>query len=101
MTGSRFIPRGPDTLAGASFIALAPNHPLTVALAAGNPDLAAFCAQCKKTATTEAAMEKAEKQGFDTGVDGGQPRWGCAARLGGKLCADGLRDGGRLWLPRP
>ena len=58
----------PDTLAGASFIALAPNHPLTVALAADNPALAAFCAACKKTATTEAAMEKAEKQGFDTGV---------------------------------
>ncbi|MBL6638597.1 MAG: leucine--tRNA ligase [Planktomarina sp.] len=58
----------PDTLAGASFIGLAPNHPLTQSLAAQNPALAAFCAECKKMDTTEAAMEKAEKEGFDTGI---------------------------------
>ncbi|MGV6840663.1 MAG: leucine--tRNA ligase, partial [Planktomarina sp.] len=58
----------PDTLAGASFIGLAANHPLVVALAANNPDLAAFCETCKKMDTTEAAMEKAEKKGFDTGL---------------------------------
>ena len=58
----------PDTLAGASFIGLAPNHPLIQSLAAQNPALAAFCAECKKMDTTEAAMEKAEKKGFDTGI---------------------------------
>lgn len=58
----------PDTLAGASFVGLAPNHPLTVALAADNPELAAFCDDCKKMDTTEAAMEKAEKKGFNTGL---------------------------------
>lgn len=58
----------PDTLAGASFIGLAANHPLTVALAAENADLAAFVEDCKKMDTTEAAMEKAEKKGFDTGL---------------------------------
>ncbi|MDE0782913.1 MAG: leucine--tRNA ligase [Planktomarina sp.] len=68
----------PDTLAGASFIGLAPNHPLTESLAEQDPDLADFCAECKKMDTTEAAMEKAEKKGFDTGLTvenplGGEP----------------------------
>ena len=58
----------PDTLVGASFIGLAANHPLTQSLAAKNPALAEFCAECKKMDTTEAAMEKAEKKGFDTGI---------------------------------
>ena len=58
----------PDTLVGASFIGLAANHPLTQSLAAQNPALEAFCAECKKMDTTEAAMEKAEKKGFDTGI---------------------------------
>ena len=58
----------PDTLVGASFIGLAPNHPLSQSLAAQNQSLAAFCADCKKMDTTEAAMEKAEKKGFDTGI---------------------------------
>ena len=67
----------PDTLAGASFIGLAPNHPLTESLAVQNTDLADFCAECKKMDTTEAAMEKAEKKGFDTGLTVENP-------LGGK-----------------
>ena len=58
----------PDTLVGASFIGLAPNHPLSQALALKNKGLAAFCDDCKKMDTTEAAMEKAEKKGFDTGI---------------------------------
>ncbi|MGR3434519.1 MAG: leucine--tRNA ligase [Shimia sp.] len=58
----------PDTLAGASFIALAPGHPLTKALAADDPALAAFVDECKRMDTTEAAMEKAEKRGHDTGL---------------------------------
>jgi leucyl-tRNA synthetase len=67
----------PDTLAGASFIGLAPNHPLTESLAEQDPDLADFCEKCKKMDTTEAAMEKAEKKGFDTGLTVENP-------LGGK-----------------
>ena len=68
----------PDTLAGASFIGLAPNHPLTESLAEKDSNLAHFCAECKKMDTTEAAMEKAEKKGFDTGLTvenplGGEP----------------------------
>jgi len=66
----------PDTLVGASFIGLAANHPLTVALAAENPELAAFVEDCKKMDTTEAAMEKAEKLGFDTGLTVDNPLGG-------------------------
>ncbi|MEP5633203.1 MAG: leucine--tRNA ligase [Tateyamaria sp.] len=58
----------PDTMRGASFIAVSPDHPVAKALEADNPDLAAFIAECRKMDTTEAAMEKAEKKGVDTGL---------------------------------
>lgn len=58
----------PDTLFGASFCALAADHPLTRALEAGNPALAAFCATCRSLGTSQAEIEAAEKLGFDTGL---------------------------------
>jgi len=58
----------PDTLMGASFLGLSPDHPLTKALEAENPDLAAKVAEMRKGATTEEALEKAEKLGADTGL---------------------------------
>ena len=58
----------PDTLNGASFVGLSPDHPLTKSLEADNPELAEFVAECRRMDTTEAAMEKAEKKGFDTGL---------------------------------
>lgn len=58
----------PDTLRGASFIALSPDHPLTRALESDNPELAHFTSVCRKMDTTEAALEKADKKGFDTGL---------------------------------
>ncbi len=58
----------PDTLMGASFLGLSPDHPLTKALEADNPDLAAAVAEMRKGGTTEEALEKAEKLGFDTGL---------------------------------
>jgi leucyl-tRNA synthetase len=58
----------PDTLFGASFMALAPDHPLSVGLAARDPGLAAFVAECARTATSEEAIEQAEKVGHDTGL---------------------------------
>src|SRR5215203_306158 len=58
----------PDTLFGASFVAIAPDHPLAAAAAANNPALAEFIAECKHTATAQAAIETAEKKGFDTGM---------------------------------
>jgi leucyl-tRNA synthetase len=58
----------PDTLFGASFLAIAPDHPLALAAAARNPELAEFCAECRRMGTSVAALESAEKQGFDTGI---------------------------------
>jgi len=63
----------PDTLFGASFVALSPDHPLTQELAADNPELRAFIAECRKTGTAEAEIEKAEKLGFDTGLTATHP----------------------------
>src|SRR5580704_12179689 len=45
----------PDTLYGASFVALSPDHPLTEILAADNPLVAAFVEECRKGGTSEAA----------------------------------------------
>ena len=58
----------PDTLMGASFVGISSDHPLAKALAEKNPEVAAFRAQCAKGGTTEEALEKAEKLGFDTGL---------------------------------
>ncbi|SLN69083.1 Leucine--tRNA ligase [Roseovarius litorisediminis] len=58
----------PDTLMGASFIGISPDHPLAKQLERENPDLAAFSAECRKGGTTEEAIETAEKLGFDTGL---------------------------------
>ena len=58
----------PDTLFGASFLAVAPDHPLAKAAAATNPELAAFCDECRRMGTSVTELETAEKRGFDTGV---------------------------------
>ena len=58
----------PDTIFGASFCALAANHPFAIELAENDPALQAFIAECGRAPTSEAAMEKAEKSGIDTGV---------------------------------
>jgi len=58
----------PDTLAGASFMAIAPEHPLAIALAQDNPQLAQFNIDVRRSGTSAEEMEKAEKRGFDTGL---------------------------------
>ncbi|MEZ5934406.1 MAG: leucine--tRNA ligase [Alphaproteobacteria bacterium] len=58
----------PDTLFGASFMAIAPDHPLATELATDQPALQDFIAECAKTGTSEEAIEQAEKLGFDTGL---------------------------------
>ena len=58
----------PDTIFGASFIALAADHPLTQQLASQNAALAAFADECKAGGTTAAELETMEKKGFDTGL---------------------------------
>jgi leucyl-tRNA synthetase len=57
-----------DTLFGAKFMALSPDHPLAVAAAARSPALAAFIAECKRHGTAQEIIETAEKQGLDTGI---------------------------------
>lgn len=58
----------PDTLFGASFVGIAPEHPLAEQLAAADPAVAAFVAECRKGGTSEADIEGAEKLGRDTGL---------------------------------
>ncbi len=58
----------PDTLFGMSFLAIAPQHPIARAIATGNPQALAFIAQCDAQGTSEAAIETAEKRGFNTGL---------------------------------
>ncbi|MFT8643687.1 leucine--tRNA ligase [Gluconacetobacter sp.] len=58
----------PDTLFGMAFLAVAPDHPLAAKVARDNADAAAFIAECRRLGTSEEAIEKAEKRGFDTGL---------------------------------
>jgi leucyl-tRNA synthetase len=57
-----------DTLFGASFIAIAPDHKLSLELAENNPKLQEFIKETALIGTTEELIEKAEKKGFDTGL---------------------------------
>jgi leucyl-tRNA synthetase len=63
----------PDTLFGAKFIAVAPDHPLAGAAAKKNPALAAFIAESKHRGTAQAEIDTAEKMGFDTGIKAVHP----------------------------
>ena len=58
----------PDTLFGATFCAVAPEHPLAAECAKDNPQLADFVADCRRLAVSEEALEKTEKRGIDTGL---------------------------------
>jgi leucyl-tRNA synthetase len=57
----------PDTIFGASFTAISPDHPIALELASRDEALAAFITECKRGGTTAAELETAEKKGFDTG----------------------------------
>ena len=58
----------PDTLMGASFVGISPDHPLARELERTNPAVAEFCAECRKGGTTAAELETTEKKGYDTGL---------------------------------
>ncbi len=58
----------PDTLFGASFVAVAADHPLAARAAETNPELQAFIAECRRQGTSAAALETAEKKGMPTGI---------------------------------
>ena len=58
----------PDTLYGASFAAISPDHPLAEKLAKDSPELAAFIEECRRQGTAAEQIDTAEKMGFDTGI---------------------------------
>lgn len=58
----------PDTIFGASFIALAADHPLAAELAEGDSGLAGFIAECRRMGTSEEELAQAEKKGVATGL---------------------------------
>jgi len=58
----------PETIYGMSFCAIAPGHPLATELCTLNSELSSFIEDCQRIGTSEEAIEKAEKKGFDTGL---------------------------------
>jgi len=58
----------PDTIFGASFAAIAADHPIALALAEKDAQLAAFAEECRRTGTAAAEVETQEKKGYDTGL---------------------------------
>ena len=58
----------PDTIFGVSFLALSPNHPLSIEIAENNEKVKNFLDLCKESKAAEAEMAKAEKLGIDTGI---------------------------------
>ena len=58
----------PDTLMGATYLAVAAEHPVAIEAAQGNAEITAFHEECKVMETSEAAMETMEKSGVDSGV---------------------------------
>ena len=62
-----FTPR-PDTLVGASFLGISPDHPFIEALAKENPALETFIIECRALGTSQRDVDTAEKKGFNTGL---------------------------------
>ncbi|WP_030539047.1 leucine--tRNA ligase [Sphingobium sp. DC-2] len=58
----------PDTIFGASFSAIAADHPLALALESRDAGLAAFAEECRHSGTAAAEIETQEKKGYDTGL---------------------------------
>src|SRR3954449_13128350 len=63
----------PDTIFGASFVAVAPDHPIAVTVANSDPKAAEFIAECQARGTSAAELETAEKKGFRTGIEAVHP----------------------------
>src|SRR3546814_1369653 len=58
----------PDTIFGASFAAIAADHPIALALAEKDANLAAFAEECRHSGTAAAEIETQDKKGYDTGL---------------------------------
>ncbi|MEE4279442.1 MAG: leucine--tRNA ligase [Halieaceae bacterium] len=66
----------PDTLYGVTYLSLAAEHPISLELAADQPELARFIDECKHSSVAEADMAQAEKLGMDTGLRARHPLTG-------------------------
>ena len=93
----------PDTIFGASFVAISPGHPIAEALAAERPEVAEFIARARAGGTSAAEIETAEKLGFDTGLEVVHPFDDELAPAGvdRQFRADGLRHRRALRRARP
>ncbi|PWW46736.1 leucine--tRNA ligase [Melaminivora alkalimesophila] len=89
-----------DTIMGVTFCAVAPEHPLALHAAAGNPQLAAFIEECKKGGTTEAELAAREKAGMPTGLVVTHPLTGEPVPLWvGNYVLMGYGDGAVMGVP--
>jgi len=70
-----------DTLMGATYVAVAAEHPLALHAAQGNPELAAFIDECRQGGVTEAELATQEKKGIPTGLSVTHPLTGEALPL--------------------
>lgn len=66
----------PDTLMGVTYVSLAAQHPISLALSKDNPELAAFIKECDNTSVAEADMATMEKKGMDSGIVARHPLTG-------------------------
>ncbi|MBF0145361.1 MAG: leucine--tRNA ligase [Magnetococcales bacterium] len=66
----------PDTIMGVTFCSIAAEHPLAQRVAANDPEAVAFIRECQKSGTSEEALERLEKKGFDTGFKAIHPLTG-------------------------
>ncbi|MFA6379504.1 leucine--tRNA ligase [Acidithiobacillus sp.] len=66
----------PDTLMGATYLAVAPEHPLAVQAAGNSTELAAFLERCRHVAVSEASIETQEKEGHPLGLSVRHPLTG-------------------------
>ncbi len=69
----RIFTTRPDTIMGVSYMAVAPEHPLAVRAAEGNPKVAAFLEECRHAGISEATLETMEKKGMPLGIDARHP----------------------------
>ena len=63
----------PDTLMGVTYVSLAAEHPISLALAKNNPELASFIDECRNSSVAEADMATMEKKGMATGLQARHP----------------------------
>ena len=82
----------PDTLMGVTYVAVAAQHPLALAAAKNNPELAEFVEECKNIKVAEADMATMEKKGMALGIDAIHPLTGeKVPGVDSQLRPDGLR----------